>query len=357
MRCSRVRKHFDALLDGRADERVQLGVENHLAACRPCAEEYTFRCRLARGLRSLPRPSARSVASPLDAVSIAADDDAPAAPAPVGGTVAWIRRQPRDQLLAAALVVIGLGVTHLLAFWLGDARPSTPADETTAEFAELSREQLPRLVENHIAGAEMLTRIASEDGEHAAQLFHRDVGQRFVSDAHRLASLTAKHDRLRDLHGELVAYSRALDSLASADKAQIRTIAVDLTRHVTDMRRRLVELDLVARDTEDPGQALSVLVGRLFSRDFESVNRITSKLIERGQVSPAIWLPVLECVRAGDLGSIDVAVRLIEQDPRFVGPLSKAIIHVGSEAGAFELRKHIEETLQRRAGIKIYLRR
>ncbi len=355
MRCSRVRKHFDALLDGRADERVQLGVENHLAACRSCAEEYTFRCKLARGLRDWPRPSARSVPSPLDALSLAEVERPEAGVASTGGVIRWIRSQPRDQLLAAALIVVGLGVTHLLAFWLGDANDPTRPDETTAEFAELSRDQLPRLVENHIAGAEMLSRIASQDGEHAAELFDGGVGQRFVSDAHRLTSLTAKHDRMRGLHGELVAYTRALDSLATADASRIRAVANSLTERVSAMRRRLVDLDADVRDVDDPSQAIHVLVGRMFHRDFDSINRIASKMIERGQVSPAIWLPVLEGVRAGDDGAIGVAARLVEKDPRFVGPLSKAIIHIRMDAGVIRLTKQLEETLQRHAGVQMYL--
>ncbi len=241
MRCSRVRNQFDALLDGRASEQMQLEVENHLAACRPCADEYTFRCKVARGLRSWPRPSARSVPDPL--LARVTDD----AIEPVGTSgrtpslMTWVRHQSRQQLAVAALVLIGLGVTHILAFSLGDARSTPAVDDATDAFARLSRDELPRIADLHLENAAVMSRIARYDQGEAAQIMNRDVGRRFVSTAEQLSALSGEHPLLRHIQTEFRAYSDQLRTLADARGKRAVSLAESLERVVVKMRRRISE--------------------------------------------------------------------------------------------------------------------
>ena len=64
MRCERVKKNLTAFLDGELPEKLQEGVENHLADCVSCQQEKRDLERVQQTLERLEVPTLESKVSP-----------------------------------------------------------------------------------------------------------------------------------------------------------------------------------------------------------------------------------------------------------------------------------------------------
>jgi len=227
MRCARVRDSFDELFDGRLGQEERRQAEQHLSACSQCAAEYETMRRILMGIRKIPRPRA-----PVLEVS------------PPPGTAPFVR-QPRParrwllRAAAAVLLCIVLGLSHALAYYLGDRKQR--------DLAEIGRRALPRLLANHLDDAssqvQFARQVAKDDPTAVTRLVFDDELARKHRAMSRALLRVADQPGLRPWRAQFANIVRGEDEVYSSRRPE--TISEKLARLEERLERLQREMEVI----------------------------------------------------------------------------------------------------------------
>lgn len=317
-KCTRIRRKFDDFHDGRVDEATRARVDNHLAACRRCAEEYTYMCRVVYSLRSLPRPKTACAsgaeilarAGVLTGVGAESDGegsergetgepilavdagDAKRPTVQMQTRTARIGTRSWGQLAAAALLIGGLVVTHGVAFFMGDRKGEgeslTAADRA---LAELGKDELPSIIEGHLDKATKLVSLAEVEPDILPAIARDDVVRVVRHTADRLQTLGRAHPTMKPLRPQLERYGNALERVLRVSDSvvglhgeerstRLRGVIDQLKVEVRGLQNSLAKQRLVvhglrpSRPKREDGRIETVL--RFIAKDFGGVLEVVA---------------------------------------------------------------------------------
>jgi len=138
MRCDKVKKNLTAFLDGELPEKLQKGMEKHLAECASCKQEKTVLERVQQTLERMEVPPFESKVSPEMILEMARSRALAAKKQGSRALHQWLVPVPRgwQPALALATVLVAVGVWRAFPFFRALPLP-TSQEIYVAERIEL----------------------------------------------------------------------------------------------------------------------------------------------------------------------------------------------------------------------------
>ncbi|MBN2492018.1 MAG: hypothetical protein JXQ29_14320 [Planctomycetes bacterium] len=346
MNCARVRALLDDLHDRRLREEERCRVSDHLGACVECAARYGRMKRVLEAVRQLPRPRAPVLELPVAPPGVALFRSEP-----LPRRRLWLQRAA-----AAVLLLAALGATHRVAFWLGEQR--------NQDLAEIARQELPRLVSEHLDETDthlgFARQVAQEEPQSVERLVFGDSLGRGLRARSAMLARLAEQPALQPVRASLERFVRAQEELYGTSGTQdVHRGLARVERELADLRAQLARLwagSSGGADVADDPEAVAREGVRLLVREGrpDEAMRLVTRYV-RGRDVPRFRRTMIYIVgaaarRLGEIPEAEAVVPLLRREGEdgvkvFFGaygiPLgegSRVLLQPGFRAGALRVR-------------------